>query len=162
MLLLDFLVTDCELNALASEMLLDRGSGNGSSHEMGFCSSARERKLRESINHHENEETKETFFHFSAFLSPLCLWRAYMAAAAAHTHTRIWWCAMRGGQMWRRQRKIELYHNVAACELSLSLRLTFGDSSRVMWKNCLSTFGFIHWAWRASQGDDMWREWSAH
>jgi hypothetical protein len=40
MLLLDFRVTDCGLNPLVVfDILLDRG--NGSSHEMGFCSSVK-------------------------------------------------------------------------------------------------------------------------
>lgn len=42
-LLLDLRVTDCGLNVLfVDDMLLERG--NGSSHEMGFCSSARRKK----------------------------------------------------------------------------------------------------------------------
>ena len=47
-LLLDFRVTDCGLNVLpvADEMLLERG--NGSSHEMGFCSSGE--RVRKKIN----------------------------------------------------------------------------------------------------------------
>lgn len=40
MLLLDFRVTDCGLNVfVVDEILFERG--NGSSHEIGFCSSGR-------------------------------------------------------------------------------------------------------------------------
>lgn len=49
MLLLDFLVTDCGLKPLVvDEILLERG--NGSSQEMGFCSSAMIETERIDIN----------------------------------------------------------------------------------------------------------------